>query len=158
MDKILISILLIVCLCSTNIFAQKYALIDEHGDIYDVNKKYIGALLKDGTVLDDKNFMVAHIDNHGYAIVKKNNFRICNTNVEGDLTATFQNKVFNWKTYYPTKGSELCEVKEKDTNGEIIVLVHKKYKQYGSSAYYSIMYLREGLLKIGNKKQKGKQK
>lgn len=109
--------------------------INTDGKVTDSKGKHIGWITSDGVIKDSAGAKIAHIDDNG--------------NVADGASGKVLGKAAKNGTYlYHVKGGAAdslpisapmngtCEVKNK--NGEVILLVHEKYKQYGACAQHCL--------------------
>lgn len=131
---------------SQNYQKLKVPSLDASGAIKDRNGSVIGYFNKEDVILKDKNQKrVAHFDAFSNLIMDSTETNICKTDLEGNMTAILNKKFYSWKTFFPEPGVEICLVREKNLEGNIVGSVNKRFKQYGSSVIFCMLYLERQL-------------
>ncbi|MDX2195693.1 MAG: hypothetical protein NW207_04690 [Cytophagales bacterium] len=119
----------------------KVPTVDVNGIVKDKAGNILGSVDKEGKLKDKDGNQIAHFDAFNNTIMESDGQSINKTDVEGNMMTVREKKLYNWKTFHPEAGLEICLVREKNENGDIKGTVHKRYKQYGSSALFLFLYI-----------------
>lgn len=111
--------------------------VDAAGKIADAKGNHLGNIAENGIITNTAGEKVATIDAFNNTIDEKTGERTGKTDNDGNFGITVNKRFISWKTSAPETGVQVCLVK--DLKGNIVAVVHKKFKQYGSSAVYFLL-------------------
>ena len=124
--------------------AQDYkhpgGMINAEGKVFSPDGKHIGWVTKEGIIKDVKSVQVAHVDSEG-TLVDKSGKKLGKAQKNGNyLAQDTKTSDKGWTVSAPMNGT--CDVKNE--KGEIVVVVHESYKQFGACAYHCLYLQKEG--------------
>jgi hypothetical protein len=139
MTKCLLGLLGVVVAMSVSVaqdYKHPYGMVQEDGKVLDGAGKHLGWVTKEGIIKDTLGMEMVHIDAEGSAVVHKTGKKIGKVRKNGNYVSHYAKTSGEkgWTTSPPMSG--MCEVK--NSKGELVVMVHVNYKQYGACAYHCL--------------------
>jgi hypothetical protein len=135
--KIIFAILGVVLALSLKAqdYKHPYGLVNEEGKILSPEGKHIGWVTSDGIIKNSEGLKIAHIDTDGNLIDAKTGKKMGKAQKNGNYVPHYvKTPDQGWSVSPPMNGT--CEVKNE--KGEIVVIIHENYKQYGACAYHCL--------------------
>ncbi|MCU0430947.1 MAG: DUF3659 domain-containing protein [Cytophagaceae bacterium] len=122
-------------------YKHPYGFVKKGGEITDSTGKKIGSITSDGTLSDSTGSRIAHVDTRGNLVDAKTGKILGHAPKNGTFVYHFNETQKDTLTIsYPSNGT--CEVK--NSKGDVVLIVHESYKQYGACAYHCLALHKKG--------------
>jgi hypothetical protein len=137
MQKLLITIFMIVSVFGLNAQNYKAPKIDASGTITNEKGNVIGSVTTGGVLSDSAGVKIAHVDSNGNFVDLKTGKVMGKAAKNGIILPYFEKTPdTGWSISSPLNGT--CTVK--DEKGKVVAEVHESYKKFGACAIHCLQH------------------
>lgn len=123
-------------------YKHPFGWVKQNGKVTDSSGTFIGTILTNGTIKDTSGTTIAHVDTRGNLVDAKTGKILGKPLKNGSFVYHFNESTSDTLTVStPMNGT--CEVK--NSKGQLVLVVHESYKQYGACAYHCLAMHKKGL-------------